>query len=206
VTRVLLVDDHSIVIEGLTMLLASFDDLDVVASTPTATGVVECYRAHRPDVVLMDVSMPVVDGIEATALLRSEFPDARVIVLTGSTDPHLVGAALDAGACGYLMKSASGDDIASAINSVMTGQSVFGPEAVQALRSDPEPVPPGGQLTSRETDVLRQVVAGRSNKQIAVELGISPGTVRIHVSNILAKLGVSNRTAAALLAVDRRLV
>jgi DNA-binding NarL/FixJ family response regulator len=171
------------VIEGLTMLLASFDDLDVVATASTATGIVECYRSHRPDVVLMDVSMPVVDGVEATALLRSEFPDARVIVLTGSTDPHLVGAALDAGACGYLMKSASGDDIAEAIRSVMAGQSVFGP-----------------------TDVLRQVVAGRSNKQIAVELGISPGTVRIHVSNILAKLGVSNRTAAALLAVDRRLV
>jgi DNA-binding NarL/FixJ family response regulator len=206
VTTVLLVDDHSVVIEGLTMLLASFDDLDVVASASTATGIVECYRSHRPDVVLMDVSMPVVDGVEATALLRSEFPDARVIVLTGSTDPHLVGAALDAGACGYLMKSASGDDIAEAIRSVMAGQSVFGPEAVQALRSDPEPVGPGGQLTSRETDVLRQVVAGRSNKQIAVELGISPGTVRIHVSNILAKLGVSNRTAAALLAVDRRLV
>jgi DNA-binding NarL/FixJ family response regulator len=206
VTTVLLVDDHSVVIEGLTMLLASFDDLDVVASASTATGIVECYRSHRPDVVLMDVSMPVVDGIEATALLRSEFPDARVIVLTGSTDPHLVGAALDAGACGYLMKSASGDDIAEAIRSVMAGQSVFGPEAVQALRAGPESVGPGGQLTSRETDVLRQVVAGRSNKQIAVELGISPGTVRIHVSNILAKLGVSNRTAAALLAVDRRLV
>jgi DNA-binding NarL/FixJ family response regulator len=206
VTTVLLVDDHSVVIEGLTMLLASFDDLDVVATASTATDIVECYRSHRPDVVLMDLSMPVVDGIEATALLRTEFPDARVIVLTGSTDPHLVGAALDAGACGYLMKSASGDNIANAINSVMAGQSVFGPEAVQALRSGPEPVGPGGDLTPRETDVLRQVVAGRSNKQIANELGISPGTVRIHVSNILAKLGVSNRTAAALLAVDRRLV
>jgi DNA-binding NarL/FixJ family response regulator len=206
VTKVLLVDDHSVVIEGLTMLLASFDDLDVVGSASTATGIVECYRSHRPDVVLMDVSMPVVDGIEATALLRSEFPDARVIVLTGSTDPHLVGAALDAGACGYLMKSASGDDILGAIRSVMSGQSVFGPEAVHALRAGPEPVGPAGQLTPRETDVLRQVVAGRSNKQIAIELGISPGTVRIHVSNILAKLGVSNRTAAALLAVDRRLV
>jgi DNA-binding NarL/FixJ family response regulator len=206
VTTVLLVDDHSVVIEGLTMLLASFDDLDVVATASTATGIVECYRSHRPDVVLMDLSMPVVDGVEATALLRTEFPDARVIVLTGSTDPHLVGAALDAGACGYLMKSASGDNIANAINSVMAGQSVFGPEAVQALRSGPEPVGPGGDLTPRETDVLRQVVAGRSNKQIANELGISPGTVRIHVSNILAKLGVSNRTAAALLAVDRRLV
>jgi len=206
VTRVLLVDDHAVVIEGLTMLLASFDDLDVVASASTATGIVECYRSHRPDVVLMDVSMPVVDGIEATELLRSEFPDARVIVLTGSSDPHQVGAALNAGACGYLMKSASGDDIADAIRSVMGGQSVFGPHAVQALRSGLEPVAQGDQLTPRETDVLRQVVAGLSNKQIAIELGISPGTVRIHVSNILAKLGVSNRTAAALLAVDRRLV
>ncbi len=205
-TTVLLVDDHSVVIEGLTMLLASFDDLDVVASTATATDIVECYRSHRPDVVLMDVSMPVVDGIEATELLRSEFPDARVIVLTGSTDPHLVGAALDAGAHGYLMKSASGDDIAEAIRSVMTGHSVFGPEVVQALRAEPESVEQVGELTPRETDVLRQVVAGRSNKQVAIELGISPGTVRIHVSNILAKLGVSNRTAAALLAVDRRLV
>ena len=116
-TTVLLVDDHSVVIEGLTMLLASFDDLDVVASASTATGIVECYRSHRPDVVLMDLSMPVVDGVEATSLLRSEFPDARVIVLTGSTDPYLVGAALDAGACGFLMKSASGDDIAEAIRS-----------------------------------------------------------------------------------------
>ena len=205
-TRVLLVDDHAVVIEGLTMLLASFDDLDVVASAPTATGIVECYRSHRPDVVLMDVSMPVIDGIEATELLRSEFPDARVIVLTGSTDPHLVGGALNAGACGYLMKSASGDDIAEAIRSVMSGQSVFGPQAVQALRAGLEPAAPVGQLTLRETDVLRQVVAGLSNKQIAIELGISPGTVRIHVSNILAKLGVSNRTAAALLAVDRQLV
>jgi len=206
VTRLLLVDDHSVVIEGLTMLLTSFDDLDVVASASTAADIVACYRSHDPEVVLMDVSMPVVDGIEATELLRSEFPDARVIVLTGSTDPHLVSAALDAGACGYLMKSASGDDIAEAIRSVMNGQSVFGPEAVQALRAGPEPVEPDARLTPRETDVLRQVAAGRSNKQIAVELGISPGTVRIHVSNVLAKLDVSNRTAAALLAVDRGLV
>ena len=205
-TSVLLVDDHAVVIEGLTMLLGSFDDLEVVATASNGAEVVGCFRIHQPDVVLMDLSMPGVDGIEATSRLRAEFPDARVIVLTGSTESHLVGLALDAGACGYLMKSASGDDIAEAIRSASNGQLVFGPEALQALRAGPESDGPGGDLTPREVDVLRQVVGGRSNKQIAVELGISAGTVRIHVSNILAKLGVSNRTAAALLAVDRHLV
>lgn len=205
-TRLLLVDDHAVLIEGLTMLLSGFDDLEVVATASSGANVVECFRVHEPDVVLMDLSMPDVDGIDATTRLRAAFPDVRVIVLTGSPDAHLVSAALDAGASGYLMKSASGDDIAEAIRGVANGQSVFGSEALQALRSVPEPPGPGGELTPRETDVLRLVVGGLSNKQIAVELGISPGTVRIHVSNILAKLDVSNRTAAALLAVDRRLV
>jgi len=204
--RLLLVDDHAVVIEGLTMLLSSFDDLEIAGDASGGIEGVERYDALRPDVVLMDLSMPDISGVEATRRIRTHHAGARVIVLTGSTDAHLVTEAMEAGVSGYLMKNTGGDDLAEAIRGVAIGQAVFGPEAMQVLRAGPETSSVQPQLTPRETDVLREIVRGLSNKQIAAELGISPGTVRIHVSNVLAKLQVSNRTAAALRAVDDGLV
>jgi len=204
--RVLLVDDHAVVIEGLTMLLSSYDDLEIAGAANSGLEGVRRYVDVRPDVVLMDVSMPDIDGLEATRRIRAEHAEARVIVLTGSADAHLVPLSLNVGVSGYLMKNTGGDELVEAVRRVASGQAVFGSEAMQALHTGSENAAPGSQLTPRETEVLRYIVGGLSNKQIATELGISSGTVRIHVSNVLAKLQVSNRTAAALYAVDNDLV
>ena len=204
--RVLLVDDHAVVTEGLTMLLAGFDDLDVAGTASGGHEAVERYRELRPDVVLMDLSMPDVDGVEATLQIVRLDPEARVLALTAFVEGTLVTDALSAGASGYLLKNASGDDLHDAIRTVADGRSILSDEALRVLMAPTGGDAPGHDLTPRELDVLAHVALGVSNKQIAGELGLQQGTVRIHVSNILAKLRADNRTAAAHIARTHRLV
>lgn len=204
--RVLLVDDHAVVTEGLTMLLAGFDDLDVAGTASGGHEAVERYRELRPDVVLMDLSMPDVDGVEATLQIVRLDPEARVLALTAFVEGTLVTDALSAGASGYLLKNASGDDLHDAIRTVADGRSILSDEALRVLMAPTGGDAPGHDLTPRELDVLAHVALGLSNKQIAGELGLQQGTVRIHVSNILAKLRADNRTAAAHIARTHRLV
>lgn len=207
--RLLLVDDHAVVTEGLSMLLAGYDDLEIVGTAQGGAEAVLLFDSHSPDVVLMDLSMPDIDGVEATRRIVAVHPDARILALTGFIEEDLVSAAITAGARGYLLKNVGGDDLADAIRTVAAGQSILSSEALPHLTGGRRETLPGGDLTPREFDVLEHLVKGMSNKQIASELGLRHGTIRIHVSNILAKLHVENRTAAAHVArsngvLDRR--
>ena len=202
--RLVLIDDHAVVTEGVSMLLARFSDLEIVGTASGGADAVGLVDATQPDVVLMDLSMPDVDGVEATRRVIAAHPNSRVLALTAFIDHRLVNAAMAAGAAGYLLKSVSGDELAAAIRTVASGASILSPDALSFVVSPPNKV--GDDLTPRERDVLDQVALGLSNKQIARALGLSPGTVRIHVSNILAKLHVENRTAAATVARNAGLV
>jgi DNA-binding NarL/FixJ family response regulator len=197
---VLLVDDHAVVTEGLTVLLGGFEDLEVVGTANGGAAAVERYAELRPDVVLMDLSMPEVDGVAATRRIVELHPEARIIALTAFIEENQVSEALAAGARGYLLKNASGAELHTAIRSVAGGASILSDEALAQLTS-PRPEPrPGTDLTPREREVLHHLIRGLSNKQIAAELGLRHGTIRIHVSKILAKLGAENRTEAAHIA------
>lgn len=202
--RLLLVDDHTAVLEGLSMVLSRFDDLELVGTASGGAEGVARAAELQPDVVLLDLSMPEVDGVEATRRMRADHPQVKVLALTAFLDHQLVVGAVDAGATGYLLKSATGDEIAAAIRTVASGGSVLAPEVLPMLATPPSTI--GHDLTPREGDVLEQLANGLSNKRIAAVLGLSPGTVRIHVSNILTKLGVENRTAAAVVARNNGLV
>ncbi len=202
--RVLLVDDHAVVLEGLAMVLSRFDDLDLVG---TASGGVEGVARTaelQPDIVLVDLSMPEVNGVEATRRIRATHPQIKVLALTAFLEHRLVTEVFEAGAAGYLLKSASGDELAAAIRTVASGGTIMATGVLSLLATPPDTI--GYDLTPRELDVLEHLANGLSNKHIAAELGLSSGTVRIHVSNVLAKLRVENRTAAAMLARDQGLV
>jgi NarL family two-component system response regulator LiaR len=202
--RVALVDDHTLVTQGVQMLLEDYDDLEVVGSATGGAAGVELCAELEPDVVLMDLSMPDVDGVEAARRILSASPRICVIALTGHLDEDQLRAVVDAGANGYLLKTASGDDLAEAIRGAAAGRATFSMEALTRLR--PRDPGDGADLTARELDVLACLSGGATNKAIARELALSPGTVRVHVSSILAKLGVQNRTEAALKAVREGLV
>ncbi len=204
--RVLLVDDHVVVTEGLAMLLGAFDDLDVVGNANGGEEAVERFGELRPDVVLMDLSMPGVDGLEATRRLVQVDPGARIIALTAFVEGDLVTQAMAAGASGYLLKSAGGEELRDAIRAVANGQSILSDRALRLLTTTPTAEATGHDLTPRERDVLAPLARGLSNKQIASDLGLQPGTVRIYVSSILAKLAAENRTAAAHIARTEGLV
>ena len=202
---VLLIDDHRVVAEGLESLLSTYSDINVVASERSVQAGVDSFREHRPDVVLMDVSMPEVDGIEGTRRILAVDPAAKVIALTGFATENLVADVIEAGATGYMLKSVSGPELTTAIRSVAAGRAAFSEEALALLIARRQQVRVGDDLTPRELDVLDGIVNGRSNRQIGHDLGLSPGTVRVHVSNILAKLHVENRTAAAAVAHQQRI-
>lgn len=197
---VMLVDDHPVVTEGLTVLLSEIANLEVIATARGGEEAIELYDELRPDVVLMDLSMPGMNGVAATRQITSLDPGARVLALTGFVDDDLVADVLAAGAHGYLLKSSSGSELHDAIRTIADGRSVLSDEALRHLAVPRDRRRIGDDLTPREVDVLDHLVHGLSNKQIAAELGLQPGTVRIHVSNILAKLGAENRTAAAHIA------
>jgi len=205
--RVLIVDDHEIVREGLQTLLLEEGDIEIAGEAHDGADGVRVAAATRPDVVLMDLSMPGVEGIEAIRLVRAASPDSRVLVLTSFVDDRRVLDAIQAGATGYLMKDVLKSDLLEAIRAAARGQPTLHPLAQQALmrQTVAAEVQPHAHLTERERDVLRLIADGNSNKQIAAILFLSEGTIKGYVSAILAKLDVSDRTQAALYAVKHGL-
>jgi DNA-binding NarL/FixJ family response regulator len=204
--RVLIVDDHAIVREGLRTLLSEEDELDVVGEATNGADAVGIIASHRPDVVLMDLMMPIMDGVEATRRVRQQTPTSHVIVLTSFRDDQLVQDAIRAGATGYLLKDVLKADLLSAIRRAARGEPVLHPEAQAALmRQASAPPSPLQGLTEREVDVLRLIAQGQSNREIADTLYLTEGTVKGYVSTILSKLNVQDRTQAALLAVKHGL-
>ena len=204
--RVLIVDDHAIVREGLRTLLSEEDELNVVGEAINGAEAIGMIAIHRPDVVLMDLMMPIMDGVEATRRIRQQTPTSHVIVLTSFRDDQLVQDAIRAGATGYLLKDVLKADLLSAIRRAARGEPVLHPEAQAALmRQASAPPSPLQGLTEREVDVLRLIAQGHSNREIADTLYLTEGTVKGYVSTILSKLNVQDRTQAALLAVKHGL-
>ncbi|MFJ9520715.1 response regulator [Kitasatospora sp. NPDC101801] len=202
--RVLLVDDHQVVRRGLRTFLEVQDDIEVVGEAGDGAEGVEKTAALEPDVVLMDLKMPGVDGIEALKLLKERGSAARVLIVTSFTEHRTMVPALRAGAAGYVYKDVDPEALAGAIRSVHAGHVLLQPELAAALLSDDAPRAPqgrGGTLTEREREVLSHIADGRSNREIARALHLSEKTVKTHVSNILMKLDLADRTQAALWAV-----
>jgi two-component system, NarL family, response regulator LiaR len=209
--RVLVVDDHAVVREGLRAFLELQDGLEVVGEAGDGVEALEQARRLCPDVILMDLLMPRLDGVGAMRGLRELTPRARVIVLTSFLDEDRLLPAIQAGAAGYLLKNAEPSELARAVRAAHAGETIIDPTVasrlVQAIADGGlSPAAAGRGLTRREAEVLGLIASGRSNKRIALELGISEKTVKAHVGRLLAKLGVSDRTQAALLAVERGLV
>lgn len=202
--RVLIADDHRVVREGLRLLLALDPEIEVVGEAVNGEEAVRLAHELRPDLVLMDLQMPVMDGIAATAAIRREAPDTEVLVLTSVLQDASVVAAVRAGAIGYLHKDTEGDELRRAIVAAAAGQVQLSPAAATWLMrelhtpAEPEPQSPAVQLTERESDVLRLMARGLSNREIGEQLDIGEKTVKTHVRNILAKLGVRSRTQAVL--------
>jgi len=199
--RLLIADDHSVVRQGLRMFLGLDTDLEIVGEASDGAEAVALARELHPDVVLMDLIMPVMDGISAIKTIRSELPDIEVLALTSVLEDASVIGAVRAGAIGYLLKTTEADELRRAIKAAAAGQVQLSPEAaVRLMREVRAPESPE-VLTERETEVLRLVAQGMGNKQIARVLHVGEKTVKTHVSNVLAKLGVQSRTQAALHAV-----
>jgi DNA-binding NarL/FixJ family response regulator len=202
--RVLIVDDHPVFRDGMSSLLESVAGFEVVGQASTGEDAVELARQLTPDVVLMDIGMPKMNGIEATRALLDVCPSARVLVLTMYEEPDSVFGALRAGARGYLLKDAESDDITRAIRAIVRGDAIFGPAVAERLASffrtgspvrAPAPFP---ELTARETEVLDLISRGVTNQEMATHFGVSLKTIQNHVSNVLAKLHVVDRTQAAI--------
>ncbi len=200
-TRILIADDHSVVRQGLKMFLALDPELEVVGEASDGAEAVRLARDLNPDVVLMDLLMPVMDGITATQTIRKELPDVEIIALTSVLEDASVVSAIRAGAIGYLLKNTQADELRRAIRAAADGQVQLSPEAAARLMREVRAPESPEALTERETDVLRLLAEGKANKEIAHSLQIGEKTVKTHVSNILAKLGVQSRTQAALYAV-----
>jgi DNA-binding NarL/FixJ family response regulator len=204
--RILLVDDHSVVRKGLRMFLSLDPELEVVGEARDGAEAVRMAHELKPDVVLMDLLMPVMDGIQATATIRRELPDTEVLALTSVLEDSAVVGAVRAGAIGYILKDTEADELRRAIKAAAAGQVQLAPQAAERLLREVRAPESPETLTERETDVLRLVAKGRANKEIAHELNIGEKTVKSHVSSILAKLNVPSRTQAALYAVRIGLV
>jgi NarL family two-component system response regulator LiaR len=205
--RVMTVDDHEIMRGGIRFVLLAYDDLELVAEAHSGEEAIRLCAETQPDVVLMDMKMPGMDGIATTRAIKDVCPDAEVLVLTSFHDRDLVQRAMQAGAVGYVLKDTSKDELADAIRAAKSGRTTLSPEAADDLvQSGAAPALSGQQLTGREREVLILLAEGLSNKQIAKQLRRSQFTVRHHVSQIISKLGAANRVEAAALAVQRGLL
>jgi len=204
--RVMIVDDHLMVRDGLKVFLSVYDDLDVVGEASDGQAALEVCRQVRPDVVLMDIVMPIMDGPTATRVLRRECPTVQVIALTSFAEKELVQQAIQSGAIAYVLKDVDPDKLADAIRDAHMGKGTIDTSAAKLLLETEEKPAHDYDLTSREREILALIVSGKTNGEIAEQLTLSVGTVRFHVSNILSKLGVSNRTEAVSLALQQGLI
>lgn len=200
--RVLPVDDHRVVLDGLSLLIGRQPDMEVVASATSGEQAVDLFREHRPDVTLMDLQLPTMSGIEAIQQICSEDPNARIVVLTMYSGDEDICQALEAGAATYLLKDALSEDLVRVIREVHSGERPIPTEV--AARLEVRKTQPS--LTPREVDVVRLIAQGMRNKEIAVALGISEETAKVHVKNILAKLNVNDRTAVIPVALRRGII
>jgi NarL family two-component system response regulator LiaR len=204
--KILLVDDHAVVRSGLSKFLMVNKDLTLVAEASDGSEAIQMVSLHKPDVVLMDLMMPGVDGITATREIHLKYPKVKVIALTSFAEQNMVQGALQAGAIGYLQKNVTAKELGNAIRSACEGKMTLSPEAAQVLaNSVAQPQIHGELLTERERDVIKCMVDGLSNNEIAEKLVISLGTVKFHISNIFHKLGVDNRVEAVKLAIEQKL-
>ena len=205
--RIMIVDDHEMVRRGLIDILRAYEDLEFVGQASDGAEAIEQCTRCRPDIILMDLVMPGIGGVEATRRLLQQFPNLRVIALTSFNDEQLVPAALNAGAIGFLQKNLTMDELADAIRRANAGWPALSPEAARALvAAANHPTPVEFNLTGRERQILSLLVSGCSNAEIADRLVISLFTVKSHISNIFSKLGVSKRTEAVALAIEKGLV
>jgi len=205
--RVMLVDDHAMVRRGLATMLKVFDDLQLVGEAENGEAAVQLCAKVLPEVILMDMFLPVMDGAAVTKAIRQRFPQTQIIALTSFKEGKLIKNALEAGAIGYLLKDVSADDLVWAIRAAHAGRATLSPEAAQALvESAHQPPAPGLDLTEREREVLTLMIEGLNNMQIAGRLTVSPSTIKSHVSNILSKLGVASRTEAVTLALRNHIL
>jgi DNA-binding NarL/FixJ family response regulator len=204
--RVLIADDHGVVRQGLTMYLNLDGEIEVVGEASNGEEALRMARDLEPDVVLMDLLMPVMDGIEATEKIKTELPGVEVVALTSVLDDGAVTGAVRAGAIGYLLKNTKPRELSAAIKGAAAGQVQLVPEAAAKLMSEMRAPERPEELTARETEVLKLLARGKANKQVARELFVEEKTVKAHVSSILRKLGMSSRTQAALHAVRTGLV
>jgi NarL family two-component system response regulator LiaR len=205
--RVLLVDDHAVVRSGLTKFLMVNIDLELVGEASDGAEAIQMVSLHKPDVVLMDLMMPGMDGITATREILQKYPQIKVIALTSFSEQNMVEGALQAGATSYLQKNVTAVELANAIRSAHNGRMTLSPEAAQVLvQSVIQPQIPGSGLTERERDVLKCMAEGLNNNEIAGRLVVSLGTVKFHISNIFQKLGVDSRVEAVKIAIEQKLV
>jgi NarL family two-component system response regulator LiaR len=205
--RVMLVDDHNVVRSGLATFLKAYEDLELVGEAKNGLEAINLCRLKKPDVILMDLMMPEMDGIAATSAILQDYPDIKIIAMTSFEEEELVQGVLAAGAISYLLKNVSSDELAKAIRDSYSGKSTLSPEAARVLIRATRPTKqPSFDLTEREMEVLKLVVQGQSNQQIAQAMVISIATVKAHISNILSKLQVSSRAEAIAFAIKHKIV
>lgn len=206
--RVMIVDDHQMVRRGLSLFIRGYSDLELVGEAANGEEAIHLTDRLQPDIILMDIIMPEINGIEATRIIRERHPNIQIIALTRSSDTDMVTAAMQAGAISYLLKNVSDDGLINAIRAAIhEQQGIFSPEATQALiKAATRPSTPSFQLTEREVEVLALMADGLGNQEIADRLFISRSTVKYHISGVFTKLGVTNRTEAIALAIKNRLI